>query len=350
MLLLKRLIKKINTFWLKIQQQLAFLWSTIWPLSIRNVTLKLVALLIASVLWGFVVSQQRGQSSDIVFTSSVVLKNIPEELQVLSSNVQSASVLINLAPGLAGSINPALFQIIVDLNQSERGFLDRHITPQSLVYNNNPLPKDIRVLRITPNRIRVRLAESIEHLVKISPRLSGTPAKGFTVISTKLKPETITLSGPRSTLEKLNQVFTLPININNLTDHNDTDVELQLPQYVRLAKEAPQTIRVRVLISEKPIRRLELAIPVVFDNNDPDLQYKYSINQVNAYLMGTENAFENWDSSKVYAVLDLKSYQPGDYRGLKPSIQLPNNISVLEQWPIVDLFVINRSTSNSKNK
>ncbi len=320
------------------------------PKSTHNFTLKIVALFIATVLWGFVASQRRGNSSDIVFTLPVILKNIPVHLQVLNSNVESASVLINLAPGSSSSINPALFQLIVNLKDSQRGPTDKHLSPSNLVYNNQPLSKDMRVSRINPNRIRIQLAESIEHLVKISPRLSGTPAKGFSIISTHLEPPEIVLSGPRSILEKITRVFTIPINISNLSDNKETNFELQLPQYVRLSQNAPQKFQARIIISESPIRRLKLDIPVVFENARPNFQYQHSVNKVNAYLLGTENNFEKWNQKNIHAVLDLSPYKPGDYRGLKPLVQLPANIRVLEQWPIVDLFVINRTTNNSDDK
>ena len=334
--------KKLADFWKSFRLHIQALWQQLPPLITYNFTLKLAALLIATVLWGFVASQRRGQTSDIVFTSSVVLKNIPEHLQVLDSNVQTASVLLNVEPNLAGSVNPALFQLVINLQDASRGSSEKHLAPSSLVYNNQSLPKEMRVLRINPNRVRILLAESIDREVEISPQLSGNPAEGFSITSIQIEPRKVSLSGPRSTLEKFHRVHTLPINVEKLSENKELNTELQLPQYVRLAKDAPETFQARILVSERPKRELVLNIPVVFENARTQLQYQHSVNKVNAYLLGPEKLLKNLTLSKIYAVLDLSSYTPGDYRGLKPQVQLPEGIRVLEQWPIVDLFVIKR--------
>jgi hypothetical protein len=51
----------------------------------HNLSLKVFSLILAVMMWGFVASQRRGESTEFKFTSPLVLKNIPPELEVTSA-------------------------------------------------------------------------------------------------------------------------------------------------------------------------------------------------------------------------------------------------------------------------
>jgi len=87
-------------------------------------------------------------------------------------------------------------------------------------------------------------------------------------------------------------------------------------------------------------------IPVIVENAKN--VYKISTNSVNVYLEGPEEAMQKLTKQNVFAVMDLKKYPPGDYRGQAPKVVVPDNVKVIEQWPIIDLFVINRPAASKK--
>ena len=60
----------------------------------RNLSLKAFALVLAVLMWGFVASQKRGETTEIKFTTPLVFKNIPSSLEAASAPVQSVSVLV----------------------------------------------------------------------------------------------------------------------------------------------------------------------------------------------------------------------------------------------------------------
>jgi hypothetical protein len=70
--------------------------------------------------------------------------------------------------------------------------------------------------------------------------------------------------------------------------------------------------------------------------------HKSSISLINSLVEGPKDVLDKLDTKRVFALIDMARYPPGDYRGLAPKIILPDTVKVLEQWPILDLFVLKR--------
>ena len=94
-------------------------------------------------------------------------------------------------------------------------------------------------------------------------------------------------------------------------------------------------------MSENASQLLLRDIPVVFEN--PHHPFKASTKTVNVFLEGPERVIRNLKRENIFAVMDMSKFPPGDYRSQSPKIIVPETVRVLEQWPIIDLFVIKRS-------
>src|SRR3990167_4927236 len=77
----------------------------------HNTSLKIFSLALAILMWGFVATQKRGDTTEFKFTTPVVLKDIPSNLEVVASNFGTVSVLVRVRRALANSINPNQFQV-----------------------------------------------------------------------------------------------------------------------------------------------------------------------------------------------------------------------------------------------
>lgn len=109
---------------------------------------------------------------------------------------------------------------------------------------------------------------------------------------------------------------------------------------MRLSDTKKNFFKALIKVSDNPSRVLFLDIPVVFENASN--VYQASISKLNVHLEGPRAVMEELSNEKLFAVVDLSKFPPGDYRGLTPEVQLPEGAKVLEQWPILDLFVVNR--------
>jgi hypothetical protein len=91
-------------------------WARLKILLTRNAGLKGVALVLAVFLWGYVALQRRGETTELKFSTPLVFRNIPPNIEVTHAPVQTVSVLVRTQRRTANSLNPNQFQVFVDLS------------------------------------------------------------------------------------------------------------------------------------------------------------------------------------------------------------------------------------------
>lgn len=309
-------------------------------LATRNLSLKLFALALALTMWAYVASQRRGESAEVKFTTRVILTNIPKNLEVTSSIGESVAVLVKVRRDVARTINPNQFQIGIDLRNQLPGTYEISLSKRNLIYKNENNPPGVEVLQISPSRITLRLEPTYQKEVPIKPRFAGDLAKGFTIESIRIIPPLAKVRGPRSLMDELASVPTRPLDVQDLKNDVEMLVRLDVPERVRMDVPEGTIFKALITVSNNPTRVLLRDIPIVFEN--PRYSYKASISILNVHLEGPKEAMDSLDRKDVFAVVDLSRYAPGDYRGLAPRIAIPDTVKVLEQWPILDLFVLKR--------
>lgn len=303
----------------------------------RNLPLKLVALVLAIMMWAFVAGQRRGETTELKFSSPLVFRNIPPNIEVAQAPVQSVSVLVRAQRRTANALNPNQFQVFIDLGNQLPGQFEYELSARSVSYLNAPPPEGMTVLQISPSRIPLRLEETMQKELAIQPRFSGKPAPGFTIVQTKIFPQMTQVTGSRKVMEQMRSIQTRPLDVQDLHSNVEMIASLDLPQGVRLAGKQETQFRAQIAVSGNPTRVLLKQIPVVFENVEHS--YKVSTTSLNVHLEGTREALAGLNRKNVFAAIDLSKYPPGDYRGVVPRVVLPENVRVLEQWPIVDLYV-----------
>ena len=312
----------------------------------ENASLKLFALVLAVLMWGFVASQRRGESTEIKFTTPLVFKNIPSNLEVTNAPVQAVGVLVGVQRTQGNSVNPNLFQVAIDLSSQLPGELAYSLTEKNVTYNNGPPPPGMNVLQISPATVPITLEEAIVKDVPIRPRFFGDLAPGYTIESIQIRPATAKVQGASSRLAKLDHIYTRPLDVQDLDSNVEMLVDLDIAGDLRLAPKQDNFFHAFIKVTRNVTRLLLRDIPVIVENAKH--VYKISTDSVNVYLEGPEEVMAKLNKQNVFAVLDLNKYPPGDYRGQAPKVVVPEQVKVVEQWPIIDLFVINRPAASKK--
>lgn len=311
----------------------------------ENIPLKLFSLGMAVLMWGFVASDRRGESTEFKFTTPLVFKNIPANQEVVSAPVDSVTLLVSVERAMGRTVNPNLFQVAVDLTQQSPGSVKYSITEKNITYNNQPPPPGITILQISPSVVPLVTEEALELEIPIKPRFFGNLAKGFTIDSIRIEPPTTKVQGARSIMEGLEQIYTRPLDVHDLRSDVEMLVNLDLSANIRLSPKQNGFFQAFITVSENASRLVLRDIPVIFKNKRHI--FKTSTSKLNVFLEGPEQVMNSLTKDNVHAVMDLSDYPPGDYRGQSPKIVVPETVKVLEQWPIIDLFVIKRRAKKS---
>ena len=162
----------------------------------------------------------------------------------------------------------------------------------------------------------------------------------------KIVPDTLNMRGPRSVLEKLDHISTHEIELEDINQSVTMRVELELPRgNVQIINNNVDFYSAKVTINSLPIKKRFDNVPVYLRNMD----YVSIINPntFNVFVEGPEDLIAGIDLEELYGEIDLSSYEPGEYPKVTPKVVTPVGITVLQQWPIVSVWVKNEINKNA---
>ena len=297
-----------------------------------NASYKVLALVLAVFVW--FLARKSGEPIQMSFYAPVVFKNVSPEFQVTSDPPQ---VNIVVHTNSRDSFNPQEIQAVLDLDKAQEGTLSYVMTENHILS-----PVKVEITRIHPSQITVRIEELIEKSFSIKPRYQGTPKKGYLLGDIKIVPDTLTMRGPRSVLEKMEYISAHEIVLEGLNESTTMRVDLDLPGgNVQIINQNVDFYTAEVTINSLPIKRRFDNVPVYLRNMD----YVSVINPntFNVFVEGPEYLIQELDRDKLYGEIDLSTYEPGNYPKETPKVVTPEGITVLQQWPIVSVWVKNET-------
>ena len=295
-----------------------------------NASYKVLAVVLAVFVW--FLARKSGEPIQMSFYAPVVFKNVSPEFQVTSDPPQ---VNIVVHTNSRDSFNPQEIQAVLDLDKAQEGILSYVLTENHILS-----PVKVEITRIHPSQITVRIEELIEKSFSIKPRYQGTPKKGYLLGDIKIVPDTLTMRGPRSVLEKMEYISAHEIVLEGLNESTTMRVDLDLPGgNVQIINQNVDFYTAEVTINSLPIKRRFDNVPVYLRNMD----YVSVINPntFNVFVEGPEYLIQELDRDKLYGEIDLSTYEPGNYPKETPKVVTPEGITVLQQWPIVSVWVKN---------
>ena len=299
-----------------------------------NASYKVLAVVLAVFVW--FLARKSGEPIQMSFYAPVVFKNVSPEFQVTSDPPQ---VNIVVRTNSRDSFNPQEIQAVLDLDKAQEGTLSYVLTENHILS-----PVEVEITRIHPSQITVRIEELIEKSFSIKSRYQGTPKKGYLLGDIKIVPDTLTMRGPRSVLEKMDHISAHEIELEGLNESATMRVELDLPGgNVQIIHQNVDFYTAEVTIISLPIKKRLDNVAVYLRNVD----YVSVINPktFNVFVEGPEYLIRELDRDEIFGEIDLSTYEPGNYPKVTPKVVTPKGITVLQQWPIVSVWVKNEKNS-----
>ena len=299
-----------------------------------NASYKVLAVVLAVFVW--FLARKSGEPIQMSFYAPVVFKNVSPEFQVTSDPPQ---VNIVVRTNSRDSFNPQEIQAVLDLDKAQEGTLSYVLTENHILS-----PVEVEITRIHPSQITVRIEELIEKSFSIKSRYQGTPKKGYLLGDIKIVPDTLTMRGPRSVLEKMDHISAHEIELEGLNESATMRVELDLPGgNVQIIHQNVDFYTAEVTIISLPIKKRLDNVAVYLRNVD----YVSVINPktFNVFVEGPEYLIQELDRDDLFGEIDLSTYEPGNYPKVTPKVVTPKGITVLQQWPIVSVWVKNEKNS-----
>ena len=209
-----------------------------------NLGLKAVSLVLAFSLW-YIVAGERG--TEIVLAIPLEFRNLPEGLEVIEESAQQVEVRLQGSSEFLRDLSTREVQAALDLSEVDPGQNTVYLTPSQV-----DTPYGVGVMRVTPASVNLLIETLAERRVQVVPRVVGEPAAGFVLADIHLEPPEITVTGPASTLESLEQLTTEPISAEGLRETYSQSLQILIDDpFVRLIE--VNSVEVTLEVQEESI-------------------------------------------------------------------------------------------------
>ncbi len=187
----------------------------------ENWALKLLALVFACILWFFVTGEQKLERS---YAVPLELKNIPAGMMVANDIPSMIDVRISGPRTLLMNLQLQDIGIAVNLKDLAPGLA----TLKRLEERLN-LPGPLKVTRLSPSYIDVKLERIVSKNVLVKPQLRGKPAAGYRVATVHSVPPRVLVEGAESEVAGLDSVATEIVDIADALETRMEKVFLVYP-------------------------------------------------------------------------------------------------------------------------
>ncbi len=285
----------------------------------QNLFLKILSLAFAVLLWFFVVLEDKVEKE---VPAEVKIKNIPQGLILVKKPPRYVTVYVTGPRSILRTLEKNPLSIRLDLKDYGPG---EHVIKIKPKYLN--LPAGLNVSKIDPPQIEIVLEKTAQKVVKVEPGIYGSPPPGWKIVSIKVKPKKVRISGPKSIISKMRKVRTKAVDINGATQDIRKEVPLDLPPLVRA--ETPE-VEVYVKIVEHIVTReiKDLPLNVLGAKG----KVKISSHAVNVILQGPERLLGGFSDLRIEAYVDVSRLAAGTY-WLNVKLKVPTGIKLLKIEP-----------------
>jgi len=219
----------------------------------NNWHLKLLSLFFAIVLWLFVMGEQK---AEVGYTVPLELKNLPVGMVVANEVPSLVDVRISGPRTLLSKLQPSDLSMSVDLHGLQPG-----LTTFKRLDQNLNIPSVLRVSRLSPSYVDVKLERSREKKVPVRVLIGGAPAEGVTLGAVKVRPASVTIEGAESEVKNVDEVVTELVDISAVQESFALTIPINYRGTYTALKEQ-KTVEVEVHINQQQAEPIDPVIIV----------------------------------------------------------------------------------------
>jgi YbbR domain-containing protein len=198
--------------------------STVGRIFRENLGIKIVAIVLALLVFFYVRTQREGELTLKVF---VELKGIPDSLTWTGDVPNQVSVTFSGKLRNLIKLRLAPLRIPVDLSQAGPGRFQRTLSAADVPLSEG---SNVAVSRfVGPERIDIVIEKRVSKAVRVVPVLVGRPMEGFALTGPPTAfPETVSVNGAASVVGSTDSLFTEPVDISQRRQSFSARVRLNL--------------------------------------------------------------------------------------------------------------------------
>jgi YbbR domain-containing protein len=171
---------------------------------VHNIGLKILSLVIAVVLWAVVT---RDPMAEIALNVPIEFHHVPKNLEISSEVIPQAQIRIRGPVRVIRDIAQTDVHPIIDLEGVTPGEKTFDLTTKQI-----HLPRQVDVVQVVPTQLRVSFDRRMTKEVEVKPRVTGTFASGYRILSATVEPNRIAIVGPERRVKMIDDAVTDPVD------------------------------------------------------------------------------------------------------------------------------------------
>lgn len=289
--------------WSRVQREAA---SWLHEIFLEDWTLKLVALLISLGLW-FAVTGQRTPTT--IRLRNVQLDfQLPNDMEISNEPRRDIDITVSGSSDALENLNRRELVARVDVSGYRPG--DRVVQLTDKIID---LPSGIKVVKIEPNTVPLRLEPSIEREVEVEARREGNLPEGFELYNVVVAPARVRVRGPLSHVNAIQKAMTETIPMEGRREtFSIQQVAIDIPDQ-KITVIDP-VVNVRLEIGEQRIEKSFAGVNVLSNNGAQARPPQASVT-----LYGPKSVLEQLRPEDMQLILQVED--DGGVRNM--NLQLP---------------------------
>jgi len=276
---------------------------------------KLTAVVLSILLWLNVTADQERQDQPMrtrvefeVSDTAWALREAPSEVRTVFQGRQG---------DLIAMVNPVLRKVIDPVTDS---IMEVELTVDDVSFDRS---LSVRPTSVVPQRVTVHLERRVDRRVPVVARAGAHAAEGFVISRTVVQPDSVTLYGPSTVLDRVLQVETAPLQLGELRASTSRQTDLVLPEDLASIDIVPGTALVSIEVDSLIARRLQVPVRAVGAGADA---VTLDPSRVWVTVTGAASAVGSLTAADLVATVRI-DVVPAEERTFEVGVQLPAGLS-----------------------
>lgn len=287
----------------------------------RNFPYKIAALALACLFWYIV----QGEEILEINRRVQVTIEVPDGYAIKGPHIRFKDVTLRGSRVVLGDFSTKYLEASIRIPDGKTGLL-RYRIDKEFIKSWDPRIR----LTVHDPYISVYVDEKASKKVPVREFLKGLPADGYIIEKTVIKPNIVTIMGLRSEVNRIEEILTEPIDIENLSSGKTFEVHL-------ISKDLPPSgisvdkVSVTLSVGEKKVNKPFDAIPIQVLGT----AHRYAVKPkfVSIVIQGTPGVLGYIKRADLEATVDARDLEPGKKYTRPIQVRIPPDTVLIETFP-----------------
>ena len=287
----------------------------------RNFQYKLSAVILACLFWYIV------QGEEILEINRKIVVNfkVPAGFMVKGPETRIKDATLRGSRVLLGDFSNKPLDATINVPEGRTGPLRFRIDKEYIANWDNRIK-----LAVHDPYITVLVDEKMSKKVPVREFLKGVPADGYIIEKSIIKPNTVTITGLKRDVSRIEEILTEPIDVDNLSASKSFEAHL-VSRDIPASGLSVAKVSVNLMVGEKKINKRFGAVPVDIVGSDYLTAVKPRF--VSIVIQGTPGVLSFVKRSDLEAFIEARDLQPGKKYTRPVQVKIPPDTVLIETFP-----------------